>query len=371
MNTPVSQPTTRPGTIGQTGTSTGGVTQSSQTSQTQTTTGTGVIGSVGPVPDQASPVYTNLIQQLRSFLPNTTVDDFEAMLAKATSKLKDAITTVQEGRANNEMESKRVSIKENEAKIDESKKKLDEAEAKRNSGNIFDILSLVFQAIGAALLTALGAALMATGVGGGLGGMLLASGIMMMVSFVNSVTSKENEGAGILGSIVKAAGGDDKAVMAADGAFAAAMLIAAIAMIPVAAKAVPATVADMSAKLSKMAETLGRTLASILGEVLTKVTQAAKPLGLALQTVTSTLDAGTQIGSSGMGLAATIDKNEATKLRAESTEIQAMMQQLDDIIDMALTLLMQINGNMQGMLDQLSDMMKDTGDTLSNTRFAG
>jgi cyclopropane-fatty-acyl-phospholipid synthase len=44
---------------------------------------------------------------------------------------------------------------------------------------------------------------------------------------------------------------------------------------------------------------------------------------------------------------------------------------LDDIIDMALTLLMRVNGNINAILDKYSEILKDTGDTVANTRFAG
>ena len=349
MNTTTQITGGKPNAPLQTGPQTGGVDQTA-TTRTQSTIGNGIIGSNGTVPDQSTPTYTNLIQQLRSFMPKGSTEDFETALAKATSKLKDAIGTVQEMRENNEMETKRVATKENEAKIEESKKKLDEAEAKRKSGNIFDILSLVFQAIGAALAAAIAAVAIATGAGAAVGAVLIAAAVLAFVSLANSATAEATNGTGIAGSIAKATGGDETAIMAAEAAFGGALALATLALLPVAIAKNPAgTIAQM--KESTMA--------------------LVKGLMQIASSIAATADAGVQVGKAGMGVSASQDRSEATKLRAESTEMQAMMQQLDDIIDMALSLLMQINGNVNAMLDKMTALMKDTGDTLSNTRFTG
>lgn len=346
MNTTTQVPGSKPTTNIQTGMQTGNTGQVVPQSQVQT--GNGVMGATGPVPDQSGPLFSNVMQQLRAFVPKNVADDFETALAKATSKLKEAIGTSQEMRANNEMETKRVALKENEATIEESKKKLDEAEAKKKSGNIFDILSLVFQAIGAALAAALAAVAIATGAGAALGAILIATAVLAFVSLANSITAKANDGTGIAGSIAKATGGDDTAVMAAESAFAGALVVATLALLPVAiAKNPMATIEQMKESTANLLKGL------------TQIAQA----------VVATLDAGVQVGRAGLNVSATEDRTEATKLRAESTEMQAMMQQLDDIIDMALSLLMQINNNVNAILDKLGDLMKDTGDTLSNTRI--
>lgn len=328
---------------------TGGVNQTTAT-QTQSTTGTGVVGQPSVVPDQATPTFANVIQQLRTFLPKSVVDDFEATLAKATSKLKDAIGGAQESRANNEMTTKSVAIKENQATIEESKKKLDEAEAKKKSGNIIDILSLVFQAIGAALAAVVAAVAIATGVGVAAGAALIAVAALAFVSLANSITAEATNGTGIAGSIAKAAGADETAVAVAEGVFAAGLVIATLALLPVA---------------------MSKNPMGTIQQIKESLTTAIKTLGQAISTVVSTLDAGAQIGRAGLNMSATVDRTEASKLRAESSEMQAMMQKLDEIIDMALTLLMRVNGNINAILDKYSEILKDTGDTVANTRFAG
>ncbi len=334
---------------------TGGIQQTNQTdavTQAQTT-GLGAVGVSGTVPDLVPQLYTSVLSSLRTMAPAKFSGDFEVLLAEVTSKLKDALGKVMEGRVNNEMETKRVSIQENQAKIEESKRKLDEAQAKKESGDIGDILSLIFEAIGATLLAALGALLSALPVPGlqALGTALIISAILMFISVANSVVAKANDGAGILGSIAKAiaegsgASSEDisTAVAAADGVFAAAMLIASIAAI-----------------------------------VMTGGAAGEAGISNFLNGVIKGIEVGTAIGSAAAnvvstsyGMAAAVDTRDAKMAQADSQDLQAFMQQLDDMIDMAMALLMQVNQNANAMMDTLSQMLNDQGNALSNTQFAG
>lgn len=303
------------------------------------------IGST-PVPVvTGTPGYDSIMQSLRSMAPppQTKTTDFEAQLAEVIGKLKDALGKVQESRANTEMETKRVNIQENQAKIEEAKKKLDEAEAKRNSSNIIDILSLVFEAIAAAALMIGGAIVAALPGGQAAGALMIVSGVMMMMSVANSVTAKVNDGAGLLGSIAKAAGADPDVIAGVDGAFTGALVLSSIAL------AVATGGASISSTMANMAK------------LVTTITNA----------VAATVQAGLDVASSAIKLDAAVDRKDAANARAESDEIQALMQMLDDLIDMAMSMLMQVNQNVQGMMDSLSEMLNDTGNTLSNTKFAG
>ena len=51
--------------------------------------------------------------------------------------------------------------------------------------------------------------------------------------------------------------------------------------------------------------------------------------------------------------------------------MEAFMQQLDDLIDQAMTMLMAANDRFNAIMDSVTEMVQDTGNTLSNTRFAG
>lgn len=313
--------------------------------QPQTGGGVNGIGSTPMPVAGGTPAYDSIMQSLRSVAPppQSKNTDFEAQLAEVIGKLKDALGRVQESRAETEMGAKRVNIQENQAKIEEAKKKLDEAEAKRNSSNIIDILSLVFEAIAAAALMIGGAIVAALPGGQAAGALMIISGVMMMMSVANSVCAKANDGAGLLGSIGKAFGADQDVIAGLDGAFTGALVVSSIVM------AVATGGASISSTMANMAK------------LVTTITNA----------VAATVQAGLDVASSAIKLDAAVDRKDAAMSRAESDEIQALMQMLDDLIDMAMSMLMQVNQNVQGMMDSLSEMLNDTGNTLSNTKFAG
>jgi len=312
-------------------------------------TGQGVAAFNGPTPNVAAPGFGVLLQALRNFGPQVG-SDFEARLADITSKLRDVSGEVQTDRVLNDQESKRLNMKENQAKIEESEKKLEEAEAKRESGNIFQMIAMAFQALGAILMIALGALLSAVPGMQVVAGLMIAAGVMMAISLVNSIVQQTNEGAGILGSIVKAAGGDEKAIMGADMGFMAAMVVASIVM---------------------AVFTGGASTAATAAQVASSMATGIKTASTAVNVATSVGGALAQVGSASYNLSAAQDSKEAADLQADSKEIEALMQQLDDLIDQAMEILMAQANRFNAVADTMTDMMNETGQTLANTRFAG
>ncbi|WP_163850636.1 type III secretion system translocon subunit SctE [Pseudooceanicola aestuarii] len=336
-------------------TNTYGTTGTEQTQETQTGGGIGGMQN-GGAPDPAAPGYGSILEGLRNFMPELGSESFETRLAEITSKLKEITSQVHTDRVLNEQETKRLNMKENEAKIEESEKKLDEAEAKRKSGNIFDKISMAFQALGAFLMIAIGAALAAVPGMQAVGALMIAGGVIMAVSLINSIVQEET-GAGIAGNLAKAIDPDisDDALMAIDMAFTITLAVAGI-VAAVASGRVDAAVqgfAGLSASVAKAAVETVRTVAAVAAAV----TQAGSAVA--------------QVGSAGYGLSAAEDQADAMDLQADSQAIQALMQQLDDLIDQALAMLMGASDRFNAMLDQITEMNKDSGDTLSATRFAG
>lgn len=312
-------------------------------------TGQGVGAVGGSTPDPVVLGFSSLLQALRNFAPQQG-GDFEAKLADITSKLRDVSGDVETDRVLNEQESKRLNMKENQAKIEESEKKLQESEAKKKSGNIFDMIAMAFQALGAILMIALGAILAAVPGMQAVGALMVAAGVIMAISLVNSIVAKTNDGAGILGSIVKAAGGTPEDVMAADLAFMAATIVASIAV-----------------AIATGGASAAATAPAMVSAFATGVKAAANTLN-AVTTVGSAL---ANVGTASYNLAAASDRKEATELQAESQDIQALMQQLDDMIDQAMQMLQEQSKRFNGIMDSMTDILNETGQTLSSTRFAG
>ncbi len=289
-------------------------------------------GALGPA-DTGS----NVMQQaLAAFAPAIS-GNFEAKLADITAKLKQVTGEVDKDRVLNEQESKRLNMKENQAKIEDSEKKLEEAEAKKKSGNIFEKIGQAFQALGAILMAALGAIMIATGAGAAVGALLIAAAVMTMMALVNSIVQSET-GAGILGNIAKAIDPDvdPNVVMGLDIGFTAVMIIGSIA----------ATVATGGA--------------ATMGTVAT-IASAATQIGAGVA----------QIGASAFNISAAVDQSEAKQLQADTKDSEAIMQQLDDLIDQALQMLLQRSERFNALVDTVTGMMKDNTDALSATRFTG
>lgn len=309
---------------------------------------TGVVGTYGTVPDTVVKAQF-LLESLRTMAPDKAVlGDFEVLIATVISKLKDALGKVEQSRAESEMEAKRVNIKENEAKLEDMKKKLDESEAKRKAGDLGALLQLIFEAIGGALMAIGGAVWAAFGGGQAAVGLIVSGGIMLLNS-INSAVSMATGGTGILGSIAKAFGASDDVAMALDMAFVGTLVVVGMAVaIGTGTGAIGAAVAAEN----------GAALAAQIGVQVSNI-------------VTSVGSAASQAATGVLKYEAAESSSQAKIKQAQSDEIQALLKQLDDLIDMALTLLMQVQGNVNAMMDSYSEMLTDTGNTLSNTRFSG
>lgn len=325
-----------------------GASQTTETQEIETGTGQGVGGDTGVVPDASQVSLTlGLAMALQSFLPANIGADFETRLAEVTDKLKTASTEAEKNRVNNEMETKRLNIEENATRLEEAQTKMDDAEAKAESGAIWDKVSIAFMALGAVLMAALGAVLIATGVGAVAGGLMIAGAALMLVSVANSLTQQlSDNGLGIAGQIADATGASDETISNADMGFGISLAIAT-AIVAIAATVVSAGAA-------------GPALVGAVQSLLSSASAATSAAGAISGAV-----------SAGYRMDATFDRTDATKTQASAKETEAFMQQLDDLIDQALSMLMAANERFNSIIDSATEMVQDTGNTLANTRFAG
>lgn len=311
-------------------------------------TGSGIGEQNGVVPDLLGMALTlGEAMALLSYLPTELGADFETRLAEVTDKLKATTTEAEKDRVNNEMETKKLNIEENEARMEEAQTKMDDAEASSENGAIWDKISIAFQMLGAVLMAALGAVLIATGVGGPAGALMIAGAALMMLSAINSIVAQSTEdGLGIGGSIAKASGADMETAGNVD------MGVGITLAVATAVVAIAATVV-----------TAGAAGPALVGAVQSMLSTASS--------IASSAGAVTSAVSAGYKMDATFDRTDATEQQAQMKDTEAMMQQLDDLIDQALTMLMAANDRFNAIMDSVTEMVQDTGNTLSNTRFAG
>lgn len=314
----------------------------------ETQPGSGVGGQNGNVPDASNQAMTlGLAMALLSFLPTDLGSDFETRLAEVTDKLKATTSEAEKSRVNNEMENKRLNIEENEARMEEAQTKMDDAEASAENGAIWDKISIAFQLLGAVLMAALGAVLIATGVGAAAGGLMIAGAVLMTLSAINSIVAQTTEdGLGIAGSIAKSSGADMETAGHWD------MGIGITLAVATAVVAIASTVITAGAA--------GPALVGAVQSLLSAASSVASSAGAVSGAV-----------SAGYKMDATFDRTDATEKQAQMKDNEAFMQQLDDLIDQALTMLMAANDKFNAIMDSVTEMVQDTGNTLSNTRFAG
>lgn len=338
---------------------TGGSVQTLTTTTEVTTeepgSGGGISSQTGAVPDPGNSALTlGQSTALDSFVPSnfggfssSFGSDFETLLAEVTDKLKSTMTEADSSRVKNEMETKKLNLEENEAKMEEAQEKMDEAEGKNGNGDIWNKVSIAFQMLGAVLMAALGAALIATGVGGPAGALMIAGAVLMMVSAINSIVAESTEdGLGIGGSIAKAAGADMETAGNVDMGVGITLAVAT-AVVAVAAVVVSGGLA---------------------GPALVGVVQNALSIA---SSVASTAGAVSSAVSTGYGAHAASLRMEGTEMQAKGKQNEAFMQELDDLIDQALTLMMSANDRFNAMLDSVTEMAQDSSNIVSNTRFVG
>ena len=311
-----------------------------------TQTGSGVVGSRSSATPDSGSTGGSVLVALASFLPRA-VADFETRLAEITDKLKDVTSESETDRAQNQQESKRLNIKENQERADEAIKKYDDAKAKQKNASIWDKIGMAFQGLAALAMIVAGAALIATGAGAGLGAMMIAGGVMMALSLTNSIMAMTSEsGMGIGGQLARAFGADEEAARDWDQGVAIGLAVAA-AVIAIATVVV----------------TFGASAPAAIG---------------AMQSILGAVSAGAAAGSAVTGAVSASIKHEAAQIRkeamdkeAENLDVQAFMQMLDDLIDQAMQIMMGAMDRFNAMMDTLTEMSQDTMNSVSTVQFTG
>jgi len=369
--------------------------ETQKTSNVDSATGTGAINGTGEAPpadatQQAS--IGNALASLTAFLSGASHTDVEVLLVQAAVTMRDTEASAQKSKINADEGSKKSELQAKEKKLDDAAKKMEEAEKAKHSGNIFDKIKLAFQWIGAVLAAALGAVLIATGVGAVVGGLLIAAAVTSIILAVDA-TVKETTGLGIAGNIAKASGASQEAIAKADMGFEIGMAVLGIVLSIAAGGANVAGAVEGAISAGTEAGEAAVEAGETAGTVVKTTLQAAKQafsqimdestqaMSQSAQLARTTLEIGeavntagagaTQIGSGVENARATDLQADAKSMQAEAKTNEALIQQLDDMIDVALKRLMASSDRFNSILDGITDAMQDRNDSLTKARFAG
>lgn len=312
--------------------------------ETKDKTSQGLLGGSGPAPTPEGGDYSSVLSAMRGFAPTVPLGDFEARLSEVASKMKEARSDADTERVQNQQEIKKQQIVENRQTLEQSRDKMETADGIADAEKISSTVSTALQAIGAGLMIAVGAALMAVPGTQVLGAVLIVGGALMAASAINGVVAATTDsGLGIAGSIAKAFGADDSTIMGVEIGATVALAVGSIA-----------------ASVAAIVATGGAAAPAAAGALLTSV-----------NTIVGVVGAGVQVGTSAMNVASTVYSYEGTMLQADAKDTQAEMQQGDDFIDQALSHLMDANQRFNALMDEVTGMALETSDFLSQTRFTG
>ncbi|NIZ12022.1 hypothetical protein [Phaeobacter sp. HF9A] len=308
---------------------------------------TGSAAASGPVPDADSaqrPSYASMLEGLAAFAPTDLGTDFESRLAEIAQKMQDAKGEADLDRLSNEQEAKRQQIQENREKLDSAQGKMDDAEVAHDTGRVSSIVGSIAAAVGAAAMIAVGTVVAAVPGLQVLGGAMVVGGIFMAASAINGmVAGASDSGMGLSGTVLEAMGVDRDTAAAL----------------------------DMAANITLA---VGALASSVVGAALSggAAAPAAIASAITLVNAVNAAVAGTSaVATSTVNLVANAIKSDATEMRAQTQETQAAMQQGDDLIDQVMEFVAKSNEQFNALLDSITSLQRDTGDSLSRTRFAG
>ncbi len=302
--------------------------------------GSGVNGTTNNVPDTTKNDTSSavVINFLRSLGIDVSSDDASVVTAEANEKLKDAQSTSENDKIAVEQNEKRAKLAEKREKLEESIKKLKEAE----SGNPIAILKAFFQMLGAYIMAALAAVVSIVPGLQVLGGIMMASAILMAIQALDSFTKAVNpDGMGLMGSLAMAFGADKADAQKADMGFGAALAVAQIAL----------AVAQLA---------YGRGDAMIT---------AVKDLVNIATALTAIPNAAVEVAGAGVNLANAVTSADGKRAQAGAKQIEALLQMIDEVIDQAIQRLIAAADRFNDVLDSSMDSINDRGNTLAKAKF--
>jgi hypothetical protein len=256
---------------------------------------------------------------------------------------------------------KKASLVEKEAKLAEASKKIEKAIYDREHASIWDKIKAVFMAIAAALMVVIGALL--TPFCPVAGPLLIVAGITCAIMAIDDIV-KMTTGLGIAGNLDKLVHPNDPDSWAkADMGFGIAMAVvgAATMIVGLFTGAGEAELAGLVAKFADLAEMGADAAATGL-----KMAQVAQKVW---DVVNLSVDVTTSVASGVYNYEASTEDAGAKRLQGEAKDTQALMQQLDEFIDMAIKRLIAASDRFNSIMDSLTDAMKDKADTLQHAKL--
>lgn len=343
-----------------------GATGTQNVQSTTPTTGQGNVGQTGPTPDAPPPnMMGAVMESLGAMMPKISGQMLDLLLLQITTQMKETISKTEKDKIETDTGAKRVQIGEKQAKLEEAAKKIQEAEDKMKNMSVWDKIKLAFQYIGAIMSIIAGVFAILAGVAAGAftggataiagivgGAMLITAGILMLGMAADATYAMTNkDGLGFVGAITKEIKMDQG--MSEEDALASAQKADMIAKITVGVLAAVLAIGGSIAAAFVATPALVGTVMSVIGAVNT-VAMATGDITVAV-----------------LRNDAQQDKADGIHKQADGKKMEALIQSLDDMIDLAMARLKGAMNVFDGMLDALTDAIQDRGNTMGRVGLKG
>jgi transloator len=338
-------------------------------------------------------------------------DAIDVILAEVTMKMKQLESTSDNDKVTTDTDSQRAAMEAKIEKLKEATKKIEDAIYQAQHESIWDKIKIAFEALGAVLAIVVGAILIATGVGAVAGGLLIAAGVVGVVMTIDDIVKQcTPDHLGIMGSIVKSCGGSEEQAEKADMGFEIALAVAAVllsvasiaeggfgmvtslmnlAKAGEAAGEATATVVTTAEKIESITED-GMSVANTAEKVASDTEEAESVANDAqeeanagakfatrVQSVSNWINAGNSVVTAGGDIYAgvlqydsTMDQAGAKKLQADAKMMDAISQDLDAIIQLALNMMKQHMDAWDNCFDAITSRMNDHGKDMATHKFS-
>lgn len=311
-----------------------------------------------------------------NFGVNLSPVNTEILLAQVAVAMRDAETAAQKGKIDVDTNKKQAAAADKQAKLEEAQTKFEEAQKKKESASLIDKIKLAFEWVGAILAVAIAAVMIATGVGAVVGAALMIGAITAVVMAIDSTVKAATDGKfGIASGIGKAMsetfGFEFDAEKAAKADMGFSIALAGIGILT--------AVFSLGAGFMNAGKAVGSaagTAAKVADSVADAADTALKAKKMAAN-VLNTANTVNDIGTASANAASTAYTFEASKASSEAKDLQgkakidqAMMEQLNEMIDQALARMMAAGDRFNQILDGIMEAVNDRGNSLSRARFS-
>ena len=331
-------PNTRPGEV------------ATNTTEEIYSTGSGSAAGTGATPEaksggsSGSATKSNIDNSIAGLAPPGSAADNVQDLSDTTNEISKVTNESDKERIKADAERQKQVAEERKAKADEVAKQTDEARKQAESTKWWGVFKSVLNWVGSVVQIAAGVALIATGAGAAVGALMIAGGTAGLLNAIDSTVKLATGGTGLLGTLAKWGGASDETAAKWDMGFTITMGVVQAGTAIATFFVNPAQLANVTAQVATITNQvtgMGTAALTIAGDVYTAVT----------------------------GYSTTGKKASAMDSQAQAQALEAAAKSIEAAVTAAAKNADKAAAAWVNILTSQQDLLKETGDANSGTRF--